>query len=142
MLSQSVDYALRAMVYLADTHPRPQTNGQIAKRTKVPRAYLSKLMQNLAKAKLVRSQRGLHGGFMLARIPGRITLLEVVNAVDPFERIERCPLGLKTHGLKLCPLHRRLDNALAGVEAAFGATTLAEILAEPSDSVPLCPLPK
>ena len=56
MLSQSVDYALRAMVYLADLHPQPQTNRQIAKRTKVPPAYLSKLMQSLARARLVRGR--------------------------------------------------------------------------------------
>ncbi len=138
MLSQSVDYALRAMVFLADNYPQPQTNGQIAKQTKVPRAYLSKLMQNLARFQLVRSQRGLHGGFVLARDPSEISLLEVVNAVDPFERIQQCPLELETHGVKLCPLHRRLDNALASVEAAFGDTTLAEILAERSESTPLC----
>jgi len=52
-----------------------------------------------------------------------------------------CPLGLAAHGLRLCPLHRRLDKALAMVEEAFSSTTLAEILAEPSKSVPLCPFP-
>jgi hypothetical protein len=48
---------------------------------------------------------------------------------------------LESHGVRLCPLHRRLDEALATVEAAFGATTLAEVLAEPTTSVPLCEFP-
>jgi DNA-binding IscR family transcriptional regulator len=74
----------------------------------------------------------------LAREPAELTILDVVNAVEPIERITTCPLGLKTHGARLCPLHRRLDDALAQVEAAFGKTTLAEVLAEPSESVPLC----
>lgn len=138
MLSQSVDYALRAMVYLADQAPAPRTNEQIAIVTLVPQAYLSKIMQSLSKAGLVRSQRGLHGGFALTKDSSEVTILEVVNAVDPLQRIRECPLGLKTHGMQLCPLHRRLDNALAAVEEAFGDTTLAEILAERSGSIPLC----
>lgn len=138
MLSQTVDYALRAMVYLASEAPEPRTNEQIAKVTHVPAAYLSKLLQNMAKAGLVRSQRGLHGGFSLTRGPDEVTILEVVNAVDALQRIRECPLGLKSHGVRLCPLHRRLDDALAAVEQAFGDTTLAELLSEPSESVPLC----
>jgi hypothetical protein len=56
-------------------------------------------------------------------------------------RIKECPLGLVGHGARLCPLHRRLDNALATVEKAFRNTTLAEILAEPRSSIPLCEFP-
>ena len=70
-----------------------------------------------------------------------LTILEVVNAVEPICRIRVCPLGLAAHGVDLCPLHRRVDNALAMVEEAFGSTTLAEVLAEPTRSVPLCPFP-
>jgi Rrf2 family nitric oxide-sensitive transcriptional repressor len=67
-----------------------------------------------------------------------LTILEVVNAVEPIQRIKTCPLGLSSHGSNLCPLHRRMDNALESLEAAFGGTTLAEVLAEPTSSSPLC----
>ncbi len=77
----------------------------------------------------------------LARDPSALTILEVVNAVDPIGRIKECPLGLTAHGMNLCPLHRRLDNALAMVETAFRETTLAEVLAEPLTSEPLCEFP-
>jgi DNA-binding IscR family transcriptional regulator len=77
----------------------------------------------------------------LARPPEEVTILEVVTAVDPIPRIRTCPLGLATHGTHLCPLHRRVDNALALVEEAFGASTLAEVLAEPTTSIPLCAFP-
>ena len=66
---------------------------------------------------------------------------EVVTAVDPIRRIRTCPLGLDSHGERLCPLHRRLDDAMADVEDAFRRSTLAEILEEPSLSVPLCDFP-
>jgi Rrf2 family protein len=142
VLSQTVEYALRAAVYLADQAPAARTTEQIAEATRVPHAYLSKVLQSMARGQIVTSQRGLHGGFLLARQPDQITILEVVNAVDPVQRIRECPLGFPSHGVNLCPLHRRLDDALASVEKAFRDSTLAEVLAEPSRSVPLCGMPQ
>jgi Rrf2 family protein len=140
MFSQTVEYALRAAVHLASRN-EPCTTDEIARVTLVPRAYLSKVLQSLTRAGVVQSQRGLGGGMTLARSPSEITILEVVNAVEPLKRIRTCPLGLASHGTHLCPLHSRLDGALAMVETAFRNSTLAEILAEPSPSIPLCPFP-
>jgi Rrf2 family protein len=136
-----VEYALRAIVHLASEVPRGQTTDQVAVATRVPRAYLSKVLQSLRRAGLVHSQRGVGGGMTLTRSPAELTILEVVNAVEPIRRIRTCPLGLAAHGVHLCPLHARLDNALALVEDAFRKSTLAEVLAEPSTSIPLCPFP-
>ncbi len=141
MFSQKVEYALRAVVHLAHELPAARTVEQIAVATRVPPAYLAKVVQELTRAGVVRSQRGVGGGATLAKSPEELTLLEVVNAVDPIRRITTCPLGLEAHGVRLCPLHKRLDNALALVEDAFRRTTLAEVLAEPSESVPLCDFP-
>ncbi len=141
MLSQTVEYALRAMVLLAGQGERPCSVETIATQTKVPAPYLSKVLQSLAKVGLVRSQRGVAGGYLLCREPQNISILDVVNSVDPIKRIGTCPLELASHGVTLCPLHRRLDNAMAAVEQAFEATTLAEVLAEPTTSVPLCEFP-
>src|SRR5262245_47979185 len=141
MFSQTVEYALRAVVYLAGQAPAARTTEDIAAATKVPPAYLAKVLQGLVQARIVRSQRGVGGGMSLVKEPGELTILEVVNAVDPIVRIRECPLGLVSHGVRLCPLHRRLDNALAMVEKAFRGTTLAEVLAEPTSSKPLCEFP-
>ena len=138
MLSQTVEYALRAIVCLANESPAAQTNVQLAEVTKVPAAYLSKVMASLNRAGLVRSQRGPNGGFTLAKKPDELALLEVVNAVDPIRRITQCPLGMETHGTRLCPLHNRMDKMIGMVEQVFGQTTLAEILAESNGSKPLC----
>lgn len=138
MLSQTVEYALRAAVLLASDPDASLTTDQIAQRTHVPRGYLSKVLQQLGRASLVHAQRGLYGGFTLSRQPVEITILEVINAVDPIQRIHECPLGLKTHGKKLCALHRRLDDATALIEQVFARTTLAEVLADPSKRKPLC----
>jgi Rrf2 family transcriptional regulator, nitric oxide-sensitive transcriptional repressor len=141
VFSQTVEYALRAVVHLASQAPVARTTDQIATATRVPRAYLSKVLQGLARGGVVQSQRGSGGGMTLVKLPENLTILEVVNAVEPIGRIRTCPLGLAAHGVRLCPLHRRLDNALALVEKAFAGTTLAEVLAEPTQSVPLCPFP-
>src|SRR5690349_7244714 len=130
MFSQTMEYALRAAVYLASEPDAPQTVQQIAAVTRVPPGYLSKVMQALVRAGQVRSQRGLHGGFTLAVSPDELTVFDVIQAVDPIHRIRSCPLGIKGH-INLCPLHRRLDHALGMVEEAFKASTIAELLAEP-----------
>jgi Rrf2 family nitric oxide-sensitive transcriptional repressor len=140
MISQTAEYALRAIVYLADQSDAPQTTQQIAAITRVPAGYLAKVMQGLSRAGLVHAQRGLHGGFTLAVPPKELTVLDVVQAVDPLKRIEHCPLGIPGHQ-SLCPLHRRLDNAVAMVEKALGSSTIAELLAEPKRGKapkPLC----
>ena len=138
MISQTAEYALRAIVFLADQGSSPRTNVQIAEATQIPVGYLAKVMQGLGRAKLVNSQRGLNGGFTLSRESNEITVLEVVNSIDPVRRILVCPLNLPSHGTTLCPLHRRLDDAAALVEDAFKTTTIAELLDVPRSRKPLC----
>lgn len=137
MLSQTAEYALRTVVFLATLRDRPATTKQIAAATRVPEGYLAKILQSLARARLVRSQRGLHGGSVLTRDAKEITVLDVVTAIAPLPRITRCPLGLASHGTTLCALHRRLDDAVALVEEAFRASTIADLLAEATPSIPL-----
>ena len=104
MISQTVEYALRAIVTIAQHDGEPCTAQKIAAITKVPAPYLSKMMQGLVRAKLVASKRGLHGGFVLMTSPSELTIWDVVDAVDPFQRIHECPLGIESHEGTLCPV--------------------------------------
>lgn len=128
MISQTSEYALRAVVWLAGQQGKPQTARQIAGPTQVPVGYLSKVMQSLVNAGLATSQRGLGGGFQLARDPAKISILEVINAVDPIQRIVRCPLNLPEHRVRLCRLHHQIDEAIAAVEAAFAKCMVNELV--------------
>jgi Rrf2 family protein len=128
IFSQTSEYALRAVVELAKHAEAPLTTQQIAKTTKVPAGYLQKVLQCLGRANLVCSQRGLHGGYFLNRAAGEITVLDVVNAVDPIQRITCCPLDLKEHGERLCTLHQRMDSAIGKMEEALGESTIADLL--------------
>lgn len=140
LFSQSTEYALRAAVWLAENEGRPQTTLQIAAATQVPAPYLSKVLQSLARARLVRGSRGVGGGFELTRSAAALSILDIVNAVDPIRRIKSCPLELASHRVKLCPLHRKLDDAIATIEATFCSTTLADVLGTGSKHRPLCEL--
>ena len=124
MLSQTAEYALRAMVALATTTRESLTAQEIAADSHIPADYLSKVLRLLSRAGLVRAQRGRGGGFQTARPTNQLTVLEVVSAVDPVQRIKTCPLGLAAHGENLCALHRAIDDAAISVEEAFRATTI------------------
>ena len=138
MFSQTVEYALRAVVHLAMRAPEPLTTATIAEVTQVPPAYLTKVLQGLKEKNIVQLQRGIGGGVSLAQSPDALTILDVVNAVDPIKRINTCPLDLKAHGTRLCALHFRMDQAIQSIEAAFRSTTLRDLLKDENPSVPLC----
>lgn len=141
MISQTAEYALRATVFLAGQELVPRTTLEIAEATQVPASYLAKVMQSLSRAGLVKSQRGLGGGFILNEAPEKLTVLAVINAVDPIKRYPECPLGIPSHGRRLCPLHLRLDEAAAMVEAAFSKSTIAEMLPKPTNVNARCRFP-
>ncbi len=128
MLSQTAEYALRAMVTLATAEGGARTAQEIAAESQIPLDYLSKVLHSLAKAGLVTAQRGRGGGFQPANRVAELTVLEVVSAVDPLKRIKTCPLGIKNHGETLCPLHRKLDDAMKTVEDAFASTTIKSLV--------------
>jgi Rrf2 family protein len=110
----------------------------LVEQTKVPSAYLAKVMRELNRAGLVNAQRGVNGGFSLAASAEDISLLAVVNAVDPLPRISTCPLELKSHGTRLCGLHRYLDDSMAALEKSLAEKSLAALVAEKTGSIPLC----
>jgi Rrf2 family protein len=127
MFSTTAEYALRAVVYLA-MNPKTRSNSQtISENTKAPAGYVSKVLNDLVRADIVTSQRGPNGGFGLARPASRITVLEVINAVDPIERIRTCPLNIPSHGANLCRLHRKLDDAIAMIEKTLSGSTIEEM---------------
>jgi Rrf2 family nitric oxide-sensitive transcriptional repressor len=132
VFSQTAEYALRAIVTLAQPGVTARTAQEIAGDSQIPLDYLSKVLNSLARAGIVKAQRGRGGGFTLASSPAQVTVFDIVNAVDPIRRIRTCPLQLQAHATRLCPLHRKLDQALAMVEDAFRTTTIASLCEEPA----------
>lgn len=137
MLPKTAEYALRAVVCLALEPGRAASAEHLAEATKVPRRYLNKVLQELVRDGLVRSQPGPGGGYSLAKSPHAMSILDVVQAVAPLERIERCPLGLRSH-TTLCPLHKELDRVYAETEKAFATVRIAQLVRSTSPITPLC----
>lgn len=137
MLPKTAEYALRAVACLAQHSEELLVADVLAERTQVPRRYLHTVLQDLVKVGLVDSWTGPGGGYSLGREASEITILDVVNAVAPLERIRHCPLGRPSH-TKLCPLHRELDRAYAESERAFASVTISQLLGRRGDILPLC----
>ena len=139
MISKTAEYALRAATCLAASEKAISAD-VLAQRTKVPRRYLTRVMQDLTAADLVDSRSGPGGGYVLAKSPRELSILTIINAVAPLQRINSCPLGLESH-TALCPLHAELDKAYGTTEAAFAAVTLKQLIESTSPIVPLCEVP-
>lgn len=135
MFSQTAEYALRAIAFLSMNLDRPFSVLEISENTQIPSAYLSKVLQSVSKAGLVKSKRGLNGGFMLARSPEQMTVLDVLNAVDPFFYSDKCPLGLEIHGGALCTIHAKLRGAYLVIEEIFSKTTISDLLERPACTI-------
>lgn len=130
MFSMTTEYALRASVFLSESMGEVQTASRVAEATKTPVRYASRVLQLLVEGGLATSQRGPSGGFALSRAPTEITLLDVVQAIEPIQRILKCPLDLPEHARELCPLHEALDSVASNAERTLGSMTLADVMAQ------------
>ncbi len=137
MLSKTHEYALRAVTCMGGQPGKPASADFLAEKTKVPRRYLTRVLQDLVAAGIVNSRSGPKGGYELVRDTAELTILDIVNAIAPLERITACPLGLKSH-TSLCPLHAELDRAYEATEAAFAKVFVKQLLESTSSIVPLC----
>jgi Rrf2 family protein len=90
-ITRQADYALRAMVYLAQLEPtRRAATSQIAEEQRIPPSFLAKIISQLSIAGLIHTSRGARGGVTLAREPKAISLLEVVEAIDGPIMLNEC----------------------------------------------------
>lgn len=112
MLSKSCRYAIRAVIYLAS---QPESAGKIGIKKisydlDLPAPFLAKILQQLAKRKILSSTKGPHGGFSLLKDPKKVTLYDIVITIDGDEVFTDCIMhqgtcsGVDT-GKKYCPLH-------------------------------------
>lgn len=139
MISQTAEYALRSVVFLGSQVGQPVTTQRIAAATRVPVGYLSKVLQGLGKAGVVEAQRGLRGGYVLARPIDELTILDVINAVDPIRRIAGYPPGQAEQDGSLQALHRRLDEGIERVESLFRETTIEQLVRDAGSSADPAP---
>ncbi len=130
MISQTGQYALRAMLHLAhQSQNRYILAREIAEVIEVPQHYLGKILQALSRAHVLESQRGVHGGFRLARRPADITLLEVLEPVQDVYARGRCLLGRTNCYPEIaCGLHDEWTKIVTAYFAFLETTTVEHLV--------------
>jgi Rrf2 family protein len=131
MLSQTSEYALRAILYLARVAAdEPMSAEVIAEALDAPRNYLSKTLNTLAKRGFVSSTRGPFGGFRLAVEPEALAIAEVIHAFDEPRDRKVCLLGGQPcDDGHPCTVHFRWKAVTAEAWAPLNTTTIADLLA-------------
>lgn len=130
MFSRSAEYAIRAMIFLAG-QPSGKLTGarEIAEAEEIlPAPFLWKILHNLARQKLIRSFKGVHGGYELARPAAEITLEDIINATDGGELTSGCVLGLpECSEENPCPLHNSWKEVRVHLNEMLLRTSLADL---------------
>ena len=129
MLSQTAEYALRAVLYVAQHGDRLVQAGEMAQALRIPRNYLSKIAHALAREGVLESTRGKSGGFRLAHAPDRLYVAQVVSPFDRLGEVRHCLLGrTQCSDRTACAAHSRWKDVAERVAAFFRETTVAELL--------------
>jgi Rrf2 family protein len=129
LLSQTTEYALRAMAWLA-TAPggEPVRAVDLSSATGIPTHYLSKILRRLVLAGLLDSQKGQGGGFSLSRAPREIAFIHILSAVDAYPTQGRCAFGWgECDSTDPCPLHNSWSQLGDRILAWASDTSLEEI---------------
>ena len=126
MLSQTAEYALRAVAALGPTAGRLVPTTDLAKLADVPPPYLAKVLQQLASANIIRGRRGVGGGYALSRAPHEINLLEVVLAVGPL-REPRTGEQLEAQADGMRQLNEIIDGSAGYLRSTLEQTTVADV---------------
>jgi Rrf2 family protein len=136
MFSGTAEYALRAVLYLAEHKGSgPRRAAEIAERLRVPPNYLAKILHALAQADVVQSSRGKGGGFELGRHPLDISLLSVVSGFDSIDARRRCLLGREEcSDERACPVHARWGKLGEEIARFVRETTVVDFATPPTST--------
>jgi Rrf2 family protein len=105
-IRRETDYAIRCVLHLSQSPDQVIMVNEIARSRRIPRSFLSKILQKLAKAGIVESLRGVKGGFRLTRRPEDISLLDVIEAIEGPVAMNHCAINRRLCSLsKSCSVH-------------------------------------
>ena len=135
MLSNSCRYGIGAVIYLASQHLSGGKTGirKISGDLNLPTPFLAKILQQLAKQKILSSSKGPHGGFALLKDPREITLLDIVNSIDGKDVFTNCVMhNSSCEGVekdkKKCPLHEDYQKTRSDIIHLFANKTIYDLV--------------
>ena len=140
MLSNTCKYAVRSVIYLALNQEDDKKIGikKISKDLDIPTPFLGKILQSLAKQKMLLSNKGPHGGFSLAVEAGKISLLDIVKIIDGLDVFENCLIGMNScksahENGRPCPVHDQFCELRGKMLELFKEETIGKIISRIED---------
>ncbi len=133
MFARSSGYAVKALTHLAGQPPGKLVGArEMATTLHIPMPFLWKILRKLGQRKLVRSFKGVKGGYALARPAEKIYVSEILTTNRDIDRVGGCILGLEQcNDQKPCPLHEKWKDLRLQFEERLDGTTLADLAARP-----------
>jgi len=131
MFSKSTEYALRAVVYLAENSSEENRFGikTIANDLGFPEPYLAKVLQHLVRRKIIQSAKGPNGGFYVSEQTMHISLLEIIDANEGLDFFKKCGLGLHNcNDKKPCPIHEDYGKFRDGLYKILSEKKIKDII--------------
>jgi len=135
MLSATCKYGIRAVIFIA-SRPDPKINTglkQISEKLSIPRPYLAKILQVLARKKILHSSKGPHGGFYLLVPADNLKLMDIIEAIDGGDFFdscyvtgEKCSFDQPDKGV--CILHNDLRKEKDNLAKFFSSKTIGDLV--------------
>jgi len=133
MFSQASKYAIKSVIYVWTKSLEDRKVGakEIGAEIDAPEAFTAKILQQLVKAKIIGSQKGPNGGFYVDEFHSKITLKDVVRAIDGDHLFSGCGLGLpKCNEKNPCPLHFEIVKVRQGIDTMLTAKSIKHLAVE------------
>lgn len=137
MLSSSCKYGIRAVTYIASRSKKNERIGikQISEDLNLPTPFLAKILQLLAKQKILSSTKGPHGGFSLLKNPADISIMDIIVTIDGRDLFDNCLLHNSTckcveENKMVCPLHAQYSGIRTRLIKLFSNSNIANLVKE------------
>jgi len=129
LITRNTDYALRAICFIARNQKRAVSATELVEKLKIPRSFLRSLLQVLNRKKVLKSSRGQGGGFLLARSPEKIFLVDLIAIFQGPLKLNECFLKkLSCPNKKTCGLRKKIQSIEAYVVKELNSITIASLL--------------
>ncbi len=140
IFSRQCEYAIQALIYLAKKPAGQWTSiKEIAEQLKIPKHFLGKIMQSLSTKEMLNSQKGLFGGFSLAKSSEEISLFDIIEAIDGDSYRKNCLMGFPDCSKdNPCPLHEKwkiLRESIENLLLKRNLSDLADDISKPGYKV-------
>lgn len=129
LVTREADYAVRCVLFLSNTKDITASVRDMSRHVHVPQSFLAKILQRLVKAGIVRSIRGVKGGFRLAKSPAAINLLEILDAIQGPTGINVCAIDRRRCKLSsTCTVHPVWVSIRKDVDMRLRRETIAKLM--------------